>query len=100
MLKMWENFSSTSGIHLVLLPQSSQHGIVVVEVEPWADVEIGDDTFPHPFIDGARADRKSLGEFFLFDQGAGGDRFRDLLYGVAAVDGGVICCKYGFHDDA
>ena len=47
---------SGSGIHLILLAQSSQHSIVVVEVEPWADVEIGNDAFPDQFIDGARAD--------------------------------------------
>lgn len=83
-----------------MLAQCSQHGIVVVEVEPWAEVEIGDGAFPDPLIDGACADRKSLGEFFLFDQGATGGCVSNLFDGVTAVDRGVVCCKDGFHDDA
>ena len=63
-------------------------------------MEIRNDAFPNPFIDGACADRKPLGELFLFDQRATGGCVCNLLDRVTTVDGGVICCEDGFHNGA
>ena len=58
-------------INLVELPQGGQNCLEVVEVEPGADLKVGDFPFPHPFVDGAGADGQPLGEFPLLDQGRG-----------------------------
>ena len=89
------------GIHLVMLPQGRQNLIVIVEVEPWADMQIRDFPLTDPLVDGAGADRETRGEFFLFDQdGCEAGAGSDLIDGMTAVDGSLVCCNGGFHDVA